>query len=248
MLVEVEETNTGSFNIGAALGSDSGLSARIAVTQRNFDITNPPASLDDMWVGEGFRGGGQIFNLTLSPGDEASNYSIGLTEPNVFDSDYSFGGTLYYRTREYDDWDERRYGIQFSAGRRFGDRWRGSIPLRLENVDVGSFEDDAPTDYYDVEDARWIASLGFELTRASTDNPTRPTKGTYTELGVYQYGGEDIWNRFYAEHRIFLPVWADYMDRKTPDPDRQARLHPAGSGRRPLLRADVHGRPFLPRL
>ncbi|HZW10776.1 MAG TPA: POTRA domain-containing protein, partial [Phycisphaerales bacterium] len=55
VIVEVRETDTGEFNIGAAFNTDLGASARISIVQRNFDITDTPDTLSDFLSGEAFR-------------------------------------------------------------------------------------------------------------------------------------------------------------------------------------------------
>ena len=57
--------DTGSFNIGGAVGSDDGLRAFVTITESNFDLLNPPRSWSDLRYGA-FRGGGQTFRIGIS--------------------------------------------------------------------------------------------------------------------------------------------------------------------------------------
>ena len=86
VLVEVEETNTGSLGFGAAVSSDAGLIGAVTLTQNNFDIADTPDSFDEFISGRAFRGAGQTFNIAIQPGTDESNYSISLTEPSLFET------------------------------------------------------------------------------------------------------------------------------------------------------------------
>lgn len=209
VIAEVKETNTGEFNLGAAVDSDAGVVGRFSLVQRNFDITNPPDSIEELITGRAFRGGGQRFSLDLAPGDKQQEYGISLTEPAVFDSDYSLGGSLAYRTREYREYDEERYGGRISVGRRFGTRWSGNVYFRNEWVMLDNLDPDSPVDYFAAEDRALVSGLGFELVRSSLDSGIRPTRGSRLELGVEQVGllfGDYDFTKFRTDAIAFFPL------------------------------------------
>jgi outer membrane protein assembly factor BamA len=52
VLIEVEETVTGRFSVGAAVSSDAGVIGTIAITERNFDVGAFPGSIDELIAGE----------------------------------------------------------------------------------------------------------------------------------------------------------------------------------------------------
>ena len=54
--VFVEETRTGQFMFGVTVNSNAGLIGNITLSERNFDILNPPTSWDDFAIGRAFRG------------------------------------------------------------------------------------------------------------------------------------------------------------------------------------------------
>lgn len=218
VLVEVEETNTGSFEFGAAVSSDAGLFGRFGITQRNFDLYDTPDSWSEFWTGRAFRGSGQTFSILLSPGTRYQNYGISLLEPSVFDSDYSASASLYLNTSDYDEYNEQRYGAKFAVGRRFGKRWNVTAPLRIEGVKLNDLEPDAPTDVFKVRDQKFITGLGLNATRQTLDDIFRPTQGSTINLGVEQVGaagGDFTFTAVRAEHKIFFPVAEDYLGRRT---------------------------------
>jgi outer membrane protein insertion porin family len=218
LLVEVKETNTGEFAIGGAVGSDSGVTGRIALTQRNFDVGDFPDSWSDFFSGRSFRGAGQTFQIEALPGSEIQTYSIGLSDPSLLDSAYSGSVTAFYRDRIFRDYDETRYGARFAIGRRFGERWSASVPVRVESIDLSDVDADAPTDVFAVADRNAITSIGLALTRQSLDDRIFATEGTALRLAVEQvgaFGGDFDFTVFTGEAAVFLPISEDFLGRRT---------------------------------
>lgn len=190
VLVEVDETNTGSINFGAALSADNGVIGTISLTERNFDVRDWPDSWGELFSGEAFHGGGQTFTLAVQPGDRYRNLSIGLSDPYAFGTDYSMGGSVYYRDRIYRAYDEQRIGAEVRVGRRYGSRWNLSIPFRVETIELSNIDEDAPTEYFEQEEGSMLASAGLSLSRSSLDNITFPSKGNKLEMGLELFTGD----------------------------------------------------------
>ncbi len=218
VLVEVEETNTGSFNIGAAVSSDSGLIGTLSLTQRNFDITDTPDSVGEMFSGRAFRGAGQTFSIDVLPGNEVQSYGVSLSDPYLFDTDYSGNVSLFYRDRDFDEFDERRLGARFGVGRRFGTRWNGALSFRVEQVELSDIDASRPVDVFAAAGPDVITGLSFTLSRNTVDDRYRPTTGSISSIGVEQVGilgGDYSFTRFDASHTIFLAIREDYLSRST---------------------------------
>lgn len=218
VLVEVEETNTSRLGFGASVSSDLGLAGSIELSSWNFDLFDTPDSFSEFIRGRAFRGAGQNFTLLLSPGTENSIYSIEMSDPYFLDSDYSLGGSGYFRQRELRQYDEDRLGARVRLGRRFGTQWVGALGVRVESINITDIDRDAPVDVYEVEDRSLITGLSGTLTRTTVDNRFRPTTGTRTELGVEQvgvFGGDYDFTKMTAEHTVFLPLEEDYLGRRT---------------------------------
>lgn len=215
VLVEVEESNTGSLDLGGAVSADAGFIGRIALTQRNFDVADVPDAPSEFFAGRAFRGAGQRFAIEAQPGDQIETYAISLSEPYLFDTNYSGSAQAFYRTRDFREYDEERFGGRFALGRAFGTRWSGNLTLRVEQVELSNISADGPTDFFDVEDASTIIGLGPRFTRSSLDNIFLPTRGTRTELGAEQVVGDFEFTRLTLEHRVFIPIREDFLDRKT---------------------------------
>lgn len=218
VLIEVAETNTGDFSVGGAVSSDSGVVGRISLSQRNFDITDVPDTPGELFSGRAFRGGGQRFAIEVLPGDRIETYSVSLSEPHLLETDYSGSVQGFYRSRDYDEYNEQRFGGRLAFGRRFGTRWSGSLNLRLESVDLTEILPDRPTDVFDVQDRHEITGVGFTLGRTSIDNRFKPTRGSTTTLSVEQtglLGGDFTFTKFEADHTVYIPIIEDYLDRRT---------------------------------
>lgn len=215
VLIEIEETNTGSFDIGGAVSSDSGVIGRIALTQRNFDIRDTPDSPGEFLAGRAFRGGGQTFQIELLPGNRVQTYSIGLTEPYLLESKYSGSVNLFYRNRDFDEFDEKRAGARLGLGRRFGTRWNGNLNFRAEEVELSDIEADRPVDVFNVADANLLLGTEISLNRTTLDSLTRPTKGARTNVSLEQVVGDFEFTKIDLSHSVFIPIREDYLGRST---------------------------------
>lgn len=218
MLIEVSEKNTGSFNIGAGISSDSGVFGTISLEQRNFDISDLPESWDEFLAGKAFLGAGQTFNITLAPGNRNSNYSIGFREPYLFETDYFFDFRAFALQSEREDYDEGRLGVRLGVGRRLGDAWTGSITTRIEQVDIDAIEPDAPVDVFAVQGESLLTSVGFSLTRSRTDSNITPSRGNRLTLGMDQigvFGGDYDFTRVNVGFAQFWTLDEDFLARKS---------------------------------
>lgn len=218
VLIEVEETNTGDVSFGASLGSDSGVVGTVALKQRNFDIRDTPDSMSELLAGRAFRGAGQNFVAQASPGTITSNYSISLGEPSLWDTDYSGSAGVFYRTNDYDQYDEDRVGTRFNFGRRFGSRWNATVPFRIERVNLRGIDEDAPVDYFNDRGANMITGVGINLDRSSLNDAFRPSKGSRISFGIEQVGamgGDYTFTVLRAEHSVFMKLSEDILGTKT---------------------------------
>ncbi len=215
VLIQVEETNTGNFDIGGAISSDSGVIGRIALTQRNFDIRDTPDSPGEFFSGRAFRGGGQTFSIEILPGNRVQTYSIGLAEPYLLESNYSGSVSLFYRNRDFDEFDEQRLGARFGFGRRFGTRWIGNLSIRAEEVELSDIEPDRPIDIFAVEDANLLLGVKASLKRTTLDSVVRPTKGSRTNISIEQIAGDFEFTKIEASHSTYIPIREDYLGRPT---------------------------------
>ncbi|MFM7052556.1 MAG: outer membrane protein assembly factor, partial [Planctomycetota bacterium] len=219
ILVEVKERNTGSVNFGVGLGTDSGIFGEFSVTQRNFDIDDPPESIDEMIAGRAFRGAGQQFRASIAPGNEISNFSLDFTEPHLLESDYSFRVAPFYRHRIYEDFDEDRTSVPFTLSRRLGDFWSVGVTAAAQWVELTNFEPDAAIEVYDDRGPSSYANLGFFVKRTDVDRPFRPSRGSAIELSATQYqplsGDIESFSLVRGGYTQFFTVSEDFLGRRS---------------------------------
>ena len=217
VIVEVKERNTGSFNFGAGLASDSGIFGEFAFRQQNFDIADVPMTVEELISGRAFRGAGQSFDITLAPGNEVSLYSLSVTEPHLFESDVSAQFSGFYRTRIYNQFDEERLNAGVTLGQRLGDVWVGNASLGLERVELTNFDASTPIEVYDDRGPDLFAMIGASLRRTTFDDFMRPSKGSAIRVGVSKavplVGDVDFW-QINTELTSFLTISEDFLGRK----------------------------------
>lgn len=218
VVVEVVEKNTGSISFGAGFSSDSGVIGALDFAQSNFDIRDVPESVGELFGGKAFRGAGQYFGITLSPGDENSRYSVSFREPYFMDLPYSLDMSGFFYQRQREDWDEARMGGRFGIGQRFGDVYTATIRFRSEDVDIDDIDPIAPVDVFAVAGESSITSVGATLTRDTTDNFIFPSRGSRTQLSISRagaLGGEYDFTRAEGSWKTFWTVDEDFFGRKS---------------------------------
>lgn len=218
VLVEVQETNTGKFNIGAVYDSDAGLVGRIALSQSNFDLFDVPETWGELFSGRAFRGAGQTASLEILPGTEIQTYSIALSDPTLLDSDYSASVQLFYRNRDQRAYDEERYGTRIGIGRRFGSVWTGRLALRGEWVGLDDIEPDRPVDVFKVADTSLLTGAGVEFVRTTVDDRNRPSRGSRLEGSIEQVGamgGEFDFTKLNYQYTGFFNLYESFLGYKT---------------------------------
>lgn len=218
VFIEVKEGDTGSINFGAAVSSDLGVFGSIGLTQRNFDIADFPESFDEFIRGRAFRGAGQIFNINVQPGNDYSNYSIGLSDPYLFGTDNALSSSLAFTKRQQENYDESRAGGTLRLSRRLGEVWTGYVSTRYQSIDLTNIANSAPVDVFNVQNKNIVSGVGTGIVRTTVDNRARPTRGSRLELGMEQIGllgGDFDFTRVTAEHTVFLTMDEDFLGRKS---------------------------------
>ena len=219
VLVEVKEANTGSVNFGLAVGSDAGVFGEFSIVQRNFDIADLPESLDEWIRGRAFRGGGQQFSMVVRPGNEFFQYSVSITEPNIFETNNALRVGGNFRQRQFDRYDEQRVSLSTSLSRRLGEIWNFGVSSRFEQVELSDIDSFAPTAVFSSAGPDSLASVGLSLTRTSVATLVRPGRGSRLELAINQQtgllGGDFDFTTTSAAYTVFLTLDEDFLGRRS---------------------------------
>ena len=217
VLVDIKEKQTGSVNFGVGAGTDSGFFGEVSVKQQNFDLADVPKTFDEFLGGRAFRGGGQTFNLAISPGIQVSNYNVSIGDPHLLDSDWGGNTGLNFRTRVFDQYDEQRASLLFGLSTRIGDLWSFSVNPRVEQVKLYNFQAGTPVEVWDQRGPSYNSAVLFDLTRTEVDNMAHPGRGSQLELqtgyhGVF--GGDYYYPQVSVNLTQFFTTYEDFLGRR----------------------------------
>ncbi|MHC4195056.1 MAG: outer membrane protein assembly factor BamA [Planctomycetota bacterium] len=213
--VSITEGQTGMVMLGAGIASDSGVIGQLVFEQKNFDISDRPESLKEFIAGKAFQGAGQHFRIALQPGTEVSEYSVSFTEPYLGGRPISLDviGSSYERGRE--SYDEQRTKGYVGFEKRYQSQWRRSAGFRVENVDVGSLDSDAPKEVTDDKGSNLLAGIRIGLGKDNTDDKFDPSRGYSFNAGYEQVGGDHTFGILSGTHRWYKTLHEDIAERKT---------------------------------
>ncbi len=172
----VEERSSDQFNASVGYSGSFGVTGSLGLTFNNFDIAQP------------FSGGaGQIlnFNWQFGEGGTYRTFSIGFTEPWLYNTPTSLGFNLY-DTRQNYSYDIRETGAYMTIGRRLkwpDDFFRVDYQIKYQKTNVIN------GDSYYQTGLRDQVALKQILTRSSVFDPVYPTSGTKFQLSTELSGG-----------------------------------------------------------
>lgn len=213
--VAIVEGRTGMVMVGAGVGSDTGLIGQMIFEQRNFDINDWPESFGEFITGQAFRGAGQSLRIALQPGTEVSEYLVSFSEPYFHDKPISLDviGSSWERWRE--SFDEERTKGYFALEQRYKNKWRRSIGVRAESVDVSDLDTDAPSEIIDVKGDNALLGIRLGLGRDLTDDIFNPSTGYNFNASYEQVFGDHTFGIVSGVHRSYKVVHEDLAERKT---------------------------------
>jgi outer membrane protein assembly factor BamA len=219
--VSIVEGKTGDVMLGAGVASDYGLIGHLVFEQRDFDISNWPASFSDFFSGffstppRMFKGAGQRLRIALEPGTVQDSFSISFTEPFLFDKPVSLDvvGSSFERRREA--YDEERLKGYFGFEKRYKDKWRRGISFRTETVDVVGLDSDAPIEIRDVKGKNDLFGARLYVRKDTTDSRFTPSSGYHFNAGYEQLGGDHTFGVLSGTQRWYKTLYQDLADRKT---------------------------------
>lgn len=220
LLITVQEQRTASFNIGAGLSSNGGLSGNIVYQQRNFDITNIPDDWRDILSDKSFTGAGQGLRLSLAPGTIYTSADIRFSEPWLFDQPYQFIDDLYLRDAIRESYTDRRIGNEITFGKYLDYQNSVSLTLRTEQVSIFSVQDPrfrAP-EILRQRGTHPLTSVGLQYQRDTTNPGFVTYRGTNFTAGVEGFGalgGDYTFQRYGIGWSGYKTLYTDLLDRQT---------------------------------
>lgn len=192
---EVEERPSDTFNASVGFSSQ-GLTGVLGVAFNNFSLLEPLSG-----------GGGQVLNFNWEFGSYVSTFSLGFSEPWLFDLPITLGTNIYYRNLQSvyngEEYQIRTAGGTLNLGHRL--RWPDDyFRLDLTNrVLYNEINGEAPTN----SSFRAGSEISHTLTaaRTSLDNPFFATVGsrfvfanTIAALGNAKFSKHELSFDFYS--------------------------------------------------
>ena len=195
LLVKVKEASTGSISGGIGYGSSDGLLLNASLSDTNV-------------FGSGMKG-----VISVDRSDNELSGQIGLTNPRLFDSEYSLGGTLYANDYDWNNYDEKSYGLNLVLGRKLTRNLSASLGYVIEQSRISGLSDVLKSVGY--KDGKSIkSSLIPSITYNSTDDYYLPRTGIIasTSLEFAGVGGDEKFLKSRTNFNWYQGIreWVDY--------------------------------------
>ena len=192
--VVVKEAPTGSITGGIGYGSDDGLLLSGGISDRNV-------------FGTGLHGA-----FSVEKSDDALSGRISLTNPRVFDSEYSLGGAIFANDYDWNDYDEKSYGFSITGGRKLGRYTDASLTYYFEKSEIkGLNQYYAAAGYQDGKNLK--SSIIPAITFNNTDDYYLPRSGVIasTSLEYAGLGGDIEYTKARGSFNYYFGL-RDYID------------------------------------
>ena len=201
--VKVEEKpDRFNFRVGAGASDINSFFGMAEISSDNFDIANPRN-----W----FYGGGQRLRLQGIYGIDNAGFNFDFIEPWLFDLPLRFELSTYLNTSEFDDWDEKRFGVRTSLQRKiFDDFTTVALGYKFELVKVDHISSalrQYMNDNHQDGESR-VGQLSLMLGRDTRDNLVDPTEGyninLFGSLTPRFFGSSSNYYRWEARGSYFV--------------------------------------------
>jgi len=188
VVIDFKEGQTGSVRFAAGFSSSFGILGILEYQQRNFDLGDLPASVDDMISGTGFAGGGQFLRIRLAPAARRQSYSIDFKEPYVFGHDFGLGVRAYALNTLRESYTDRRLGASVSLDKRF-EPLAFQLTFNAYRVNIDGVTGGAPLAVQEIEGTNRVMSLAPAIIYDTRDSIIFPTEGVRAEAR-FEYAGQ----------------------------------------------------------
>lgn len=224
----VEEKSSDYLNASVGYSGAFGFSGALGVTLTNFSIAEPFS-----------LGGGQVlsFNWQFGVGNLYRTFSIGFTEPWLFDTPTLLGFEVFDTRQQY-YYDLRQTGGTIRLGRRL--KWpddffnvQGFFRYQYNNVIDGQ-------DFY-AEGRSHQYTIGGTISRRNIDNPIFPSQGSSVafnvelsgapllpgDLDYYKLGFKAEWyNRLFNSSKVTFYTVANIGYLQELNEETKSRINP----------------------
>ena len=211
LVFRVKERKTGSISVGGGYSSIQGLVGNVKLEEANL------------------FGKGQHANLDVEFGSLVTSFSVGFTEPWLFNTRTSLGLNLFDTTQYWTTavpnpdgtnkfYTESQLGGSISVGRRLSRYWSVFGTYSLQNVhiyDVDQNFQTPGTPQYIAPSDTTTSSLTPRIVYDSRDNYFDPTNGWKHQLSVQFAGGplgfDNNFIKVIGDSSRFVPLPLDFV-------------------------------------
>ncbi|WP_456451660.1 outer membrane protein assembly factor BamA [Hydrogenimonas sp.] len=195
LVVNVKEAQTGNIMVGGGYGSYDGFIFNASVNDRNI------------------FGSGLSVGLSTDLSRHRTNFNFNITNPRVWDSDYSAGFNIYHNEYENYDYTEKRFGGSVSLGKQIARYWHASVMYQYFSTEISDYPPELP-DYEFYANNDFVTSAGtLSLRFNNTDDFYLPRHGMIFSASSQfaGLGGDAEYNKNYFTFMIFQGL-EDYIN------------------------------------
>jgi outer membrane protein insertion porin family len=195
--VDVQEGPTGTLSGGLGYSSVDKIFGVVQLTENNL-------------FGRGWKA-----SLNSQFGARRTLFSIDFRDPHFLDSDFSLLLGAFKTKVEYNDFEKDATGGRVGLGYNFSRFVNGSVSLRVDETEILAVSGAIPT--FNVQQevlkgSQQTRSLGFNVTRNTTDRFIDPSRGGVQSASV-EYaggplGGDSQFVKYFLNAKKFYPVTA----------------------------------------
>ena len=190
--INVTEKNTGAFSFGAGYGNIENLYLTASIAERNL------------------FGRAQTLSLKGQLGAKTAKYTLGFTEPWLFDIPLSAGADIYNWNYQFSTYDKDSFGLNLRLGYPVIDFTRISLTYTYDIADIKNVEDDAADSIKRDQGENIKSAITTRLRYDSRNDSFHPTEGS-THTGTYEFagiGGTVGFNKIVGETGWYFPmIW-----------------------------------------
>ena len=156
--MEVEETSTGSFQLGVGYSSLDKASVTLGVNESNF------------------LGTGRRARASVSLSDRSTSYRAGITEPYFLDRNLTGSADLFRDSYEYTNVDHERLGLGLGIGFRAARDYRHRFGYTISETETKTTSTTALSTSGD-EGSSLVSEVSYTLTKDTRDSRIDPSRG-----------------------------------------------------------------------
>ncbi|MBW2480218.1 MAG: outer membrane protein assembly factor BamA [Deltaproteobacteria bacterium] len=189
--INVKEKNTGAFAFGGGYGNVESFFATASISDRNL------------------AGRGQTLSLKANLGSTTTRYTLGFTEPWLFDIPLVAGADIYNWQYRFSTYDKNSIGTNLRLGYPLIDYSRILLTYTYDIADIKNVDDDAADSIKRDEGKNIKSSLSPSIKYDSRNDAFHPTEGSMHSV-TYEFaglGGTIGFNKVIGETAWYLPFY-----------------------------------------